>query len=172
MAGKPAGTRHCHALFLGVGLASGALMGSVGRVVPVERPRAHLQTHDLETHSRVEFKDVTGLVRKCIAESGVHSGTCLVFTPHTSAAVMVQENDDPALQRDFDDFLKQLAPRDKPYNHNDGNCDAHLKASIIGCSKTLLVEDGQLVLGRWQGVFFCEFDGPRRRELRIKVVAD
>ena len=91
---------------------------------------------------------------------------------HTSAAVLVQENDDPALQTDLDQFLKQLAPRDKEYRHNDGNCDAHLKASLLGCSKTLLIEKGRLVLGRWQGVFFCEFDGPRRRELRVKIIPD
>lgn len=147
-------------------------MGQEARKAVVEKPRAHSQALQIETQTRVEFRDITGLVRKCIAESGVHGGICHVFTPHTSAAVMVQENDDPALQRDFDNFLKQLAPRDKDYNHNDGNCDSHLKASIIGCSKTLLIEDGSLVLGRWQGVFFCEFDGPRRRELRIKVVPD
>ncbi|HEV2176416.1 MAG TPA: secondary thiamine-phosphate synthase enzyme YjbQ [Terriglobia bacterium] len=144
----------------------------VGKAVAIQKPRAHSEAIQIETQARVEFKDITGLVRKCIADSGVHAGVCHVFTPHTSAAVMVQENDDPALQRDFDNFLKQLAPRDKDYNHNDGNCDSHLKASIIGCSKTLLVEDGRLVLGRWQGVFFCEFDGPRRRELRVKVVPD
>jgi secondary thiamine-phosphate synthase enzyme len=91
-----------------------------------------------------------------------------VFVPHTTAAILINENDDPALQKDLDNFLKQLAPRDKDYHHNDGNCDAHLKASVIGCSKSLLIENGRLVLGRWQGVFFCEFDGPRRRDLRIK----
>ncbi|HLW79088.1 MAG TPA: secondary thiamine-phosphate synthase enzyme YjbQ, partial [Terriglobia bacterium] len=86
--------------------------------------------------------------------------------------VLIQENADPALAKDLDRFLTRLAPSDQDYHHDDGNCDSHLKASIIGCSKTLLIEGGRLVLGRWQGVFFCEFDGPRRRELRIKVVAD
>jgi len=126
----------------------------------------------VETHARVEFKDITGLLQKLISDSGVESGVCHVFVPHTSAAVLIQENDDPALQKDFDTFLKQLAPRDQGYHHNDGNCDSHLKAALIGCSKALLVENHRLVLGQWQGVFLCEFDGPRRREVRVKMVAD
>jgi secondary thiamine-phosphate synthase enzyme len=144
----------------------------VGRVTPAERPRAHSRSVEIETQSRVQFKDITGLVQQFIAESGIKGGVCHLFVPHTTAAVLIQENDDPALEEDIDRLLKQLAPQDREYHHNDGNCDAHLKAALIGCSKTLLVDGGRLVLGRWQGVFFCEFDGPRRRELRIKVVAD
>lgn len=142
------------------------------RMVPAERPRAYAQAVEVETRSRVEFKDITSLVQKFVDESGVRSGVCHVFVPHTTAAILINENDDPALQKDLDNFLKQLAPRDKDYHHNDGNCDAHLKASVIGCSKALWIENGRLVLGRWQGVFFCEFDGPRRRDLRLKVVSD
>jgi len=144
----------------------------VGRVVPAQKPQPRLHALQVETHSRVEFQDITGLIQKCITESGVHSGTCYVFVPHTTAAILINENDDTALQKDLDGFLKQLAPREKDYHHNDGNCDAHLKAAVIGCSKALLIENGRLVLGRWQGVFFCEFDGPRRRDLRVKIVAD
>ncbi len=136
------------------------------------RTESRLHALQIETQARVEFKDITGLVQKVVQESGVQSGTCHVFVPHTTAAILINENDDPALATDFDDFLKQLAPRDKAYHHNDGNCDAHLKASVIGCSKALIFESGRLVLGRWQGVFFCEFDGPRRRDLRIKIVPD
>ncbi len=144
----------------------------VGRVLPVGRPQARSYSVELETAARVQFKDITGLVQKHISESGVKSGVCHLFVPHTTAAVLIQENDDPALQKDLEHFLRQLAPHDREYHHNDGNCDAHLKASVIGCSKALLIEDGRIVLGRWQGVFFCEFDGPRRRDLRIKVVPD
>jgi len=125
----------------------------------------------IETHSRVEFRDITEIIQKVVAECDVPTGVCHVFAPHTTAAILVQENDDPALQKDLANFLEQLAPRGKEYHHNDGNCDAHLKAAVIGCSKTLLIENGRLVLGRWQGVFYCEFDGPRRRELHIKVVS-
>jgi len=120
----------------------------------------------------VEFKDITELLQKLVTDSGVQSGTCFLFAPHTTVGILINENDDPALQRDLDKFLSQLAPRDRDYHHNDGNCDAHLKAAVIGNSKLLLLENGRLILGRWQGVFLCEFDGPRRRELRIKIVAD
>ncbi len=145
---------------------------NTGKQVATERSTARAHAVQVETHTRVEFKDITGLIQKFIEESAVQSGLCHVFVPHTTAAILINENDDPALQKDFDNFLKQLAPRDKDYHHNDGNCDAHLKASVIGCSKSLLIENGRLVLGRWQGVFFCEFDGPRRRDLRIRIIPD
>lgn len=131
------------------------------------------RSHDLrvETRSRVEFKDLTGAVQGLVEGSHVENGVCHLFTPHTSAAILINENDDPALQNDLDEFLKRLAPADGGYHHNDGNCDAHLKAALIGCSKTLLIEDGHLLLGRWQGVFLCEFDGPRQRNIRVKIVS-
>ncbi len=141
-----------------------------GKAVPTQK--AQSQALHIETRSRVEFKDITAELEKVIGQSGVQSGTCFVFVPHTTAAILINENDDPSLQKDFDEFLKGLAPRDREYHHNDGNCDAHLKAALIGNSKMLLVEQGRLVLGRWQGVFLCEFDGPRRRELRVKILAD
>jgi secondary thiamine-phosphate synthase enzyme len=132
------------------------------------------RTHAIhvETRARVEFKDITSVIQKLVAESGVQNGTCFVFVPHTTAAVLINENADPGLRTDLDNFLRQLAPRDKNYYHDDGNCDAHLKAAVIGCSKSLLVENGRLVLGTWQGVYVCEFDGPRRREVRVKIVPD
>lgn len=139
---------------------------------PPQRVLSRLYTEHVETRARVDFKDITDLVQRIVSESGAQSGICFLFVPHTTAAILINENDDPALQKDFDSFLKSLAPRDGSYHHNDGNCDAHLKAAIIGNSKAVLFEGGRLVLGRWQGVFFCEFDGPRRRELRIKVLPD
>ena len=142
-----------------------------GRGVSVERSSG-LNSIQLETRSRVEFQDITSLVQKVIEESSVRSGICHLFVPHTTAAVLINENADPSLEIDFAQFLKKLAPRDFAYNHDDGNCDAHLKASLIGNSKTLMIDDGRLVLGRWQGVYFCEFDGPRRRGLNIKIVSD
>jgi len=132
--------------------------------------RSHLL--QVETKSRVDFKEITETLQKLISESGVIQGTCLVFVPHTTAAVLINENYDPGLQKDWDDFLNRLAPRDRDYHHDDGNCDSHLKAALIGNSKSLLIEQGRLVLGRWQGVFLCEFDGPRRREVRVKIVPD
>lgn len=142
------------------------------RVITPPRTTSRLSTTSIETDARVEFKDITDLIQKLVAGSGVQSGTCLLFAPHTTVGILINENDDPALQRDLESFLNVLAPRDREYQHNDGNCDAHLKAAVIGNSKSLLIENGRLILGRWQGVFLCEFDGPRRRELRIKMVAD
>ncbi len=148
------------------------MAAEAGKALSNARPPARVHSLQVETRERVEFQDITGLLQKLVAESGVQDGTCFVFVPHTTAAILINENDDPALQKDLDAFLKQLAPSDKSYQHNDGNCDAHLKAALIGNSKALLVENGRLLLGRWQGVFLCEFDGPRRRGLRVKVVAD
>jgi secondary thiamine-phosphate synthase enzyme len=147
-------------------------MAEAGKAVTPQKPQTLIHRLRIETHSRVEFRDVTELIRKTIRQSQVGDGVCHIFVPHTSAAVLIQENDDPALRKDLNAFLEKLAPRDINYHHNDGNCDAHLKASLIGCSKTLLVEGGDLVLGQWQGVFLCEFDGPRHREVRVKVVPD
>lgn len=131
------------------------------------------RTHEfsLETHSRIEFCDLTGSVQKLVAESRVESGLCCLFVPHTSAALLINENDDPGLRSDLDEFLKRLAPAGQDYRHNDGNCDAHLKAALLGGSKTLLVEDRRLLLGQWQGIYFCEFDGPRQRKILVKIVA-
>ena len=149
-------------------------MGSTEPVKDIRSPRPPSRLHQVhvESRTRVEFKDITSLVQRIVSESGVQSGTCFIFIPHTTAAILINENDDPALQKDLDNFLKTLVPRDNSYLHNDGNCDAHLKAALIGGSKSLLVAGGRLILGRWQGVFLCDFDGPRRRELMIKVVPD
>ena len=143
-----------------------------GKTGTGETTKSRSQVVQVETLLRVEFKDITSLLQGLIAESGVRSGVCHLFVPHTTAAILINENDDPALQRDLANFLKQLAPQDHIYHHSDGNCDAHLKAAFIGGTKTLLIENTRLLLGRWQGVLFCEFDGPRRRDLRVKIVSD
>lgn len=137
-----------------------------------ERPAARLHSLEVQTRGRVEFRDLTSQIEKFIAESQIRNGVCVVFTPHTTAAILINENADPALHRDFDDFLKRLAPARGDYAHNDGNCDSHLKSAVIGPSKTLLIENGRLVLGTWQGIFLCEFDGPRRRAVKVKIVSD
>ncbi len=127
---------------------------------------------EVETLARIAFKDITAEIEKWVGSSGVQNGVCHIFVMHTTAAILINENDDPAFAKDLNNFLTRLAPRDQEYHHSDGNCDAHLKASLIGCAKSMLVENGRLVLGRWQGIYLCEFDGPRRRDLRIKIVAD
>ena len=144
----------------------------LGKIVPVERPQARTHKLEFETHTRVEFKDITAEIQKLVGASGVSHGLCHIFVTHTTAAVLINENDDPAFTKDLGDFLAHVVPRDKAYHHNDGNCDSHLKASLIGCEKSLMVEEGRLVLGTWQGIYLCEFDGPRRREMRVKIVSD
>lgn len=142
------------------------------KISPAERPPSRAHKIEVETLARETFKDITHDIEKLVGYSGVKEGVCHIFVMHTTAAILINENDDPAFTKDVTEFLARLAPRDQRYHHNDGNCDAHLKASLIGSSKTLLVERGRLVLGRWQGIYLAEFDGPRRRELRVKIVAD
>ena len=137
-----------------------------------ERPGSKLKRFEISTRSRVEFVDITDRIERFLSESGVRDGICLVYTPHTTSAILINENADPSLHKDFDKFLKGLAPHRDDYSHNDGNCDSHLKSALIGPSKTLPVENGRLVLGTWQGVFLCEFDGPRRRQVTVKIVSD
>jgi secondary thiamine-phosphate synthase enzyme len=148
------------------------MVEQTGRAVVPEKSRNQQHTLQVETVSRVELKDITSQIARLVERSGIASGQCHIFVPHTTAAILINENDDPGLRTDIGNFLKRLAPTSPDYQHNDGNCDAHLKAALIGVSKTLLIEHGRLILGRWQGIYFCEFDGPRRRDLRVKLVAD
>lgn len=143
-----------------------------GKVPTPERPQNQRHTLPVETHARVEFKDVTRQIEQLIEKSGIENGQCHVFVPHTSAAILINENYDPGLRQDIAEFLKRLAPPDADYHHNDGNCDSHLKATLLGATRTLLIENRRLLLGRWQGIYFCEFDGPRRRDLYVKLVSD
>jgi secondary thiamine-phosphate synthase enzyme len=143
-----------------------------GSSVPAERPQSRLHTLEVETRARETCTDITREIENFISSSGIRDGVCHIFAMHTTAAILINENDDPAFTQDLIDFLGRIAPRNQHYRHNDGNCDAHLKASLIGSSKTLLVDGGHLVLGRWQGVYLAEFDGPRRRTLKVKIAAD
>ena len=124
---------------------------------------------ELKTKSRVEFQDITRKVRDIIRSGGVQSGTCDIFVPHTTAGVTVNEHADPAVVEDIIAQLEAMVPQQKPYHHTEGNAPAHIKASLMGSSLTLFVDKGDLVLGTWQGIFFCEFDGPRNRTLLIKI---
>jgi secondary thiamine-phosphate synthase enzyme len=127
---------------------------------------------NIKTSSRVEFRDITGEVRDVVGRSGVKSGVCYIFVPHTTAGVLINEHADPAVAEDIAAQLESLVPREKHYRHLEGNAPAHIKASLIGDSRTLFIEDGKLLLGTWQGIFFGELDGPRNRNVMVKVVAD
>jgi secondary thiamine-phosphate synthase enzyme len=125
------------------------------------------KTITLRTPSRTAFVDITREVAKAVAEFGLEDGAVIVYVPHTTAAVTVNESADPDVAQDIEAALSKLVPPSQSYSHTEGNADAHIKASLIGCSQTLLVRRGELVLGTWQGVFFCEFDGPRSRTVLV-----
>jgi secondary thiamine-phosphate synthase enzyme len=122
----------------------------------------------LETSDRVTLIDVTSLVEQALAASGLREGAALVFCPHTTAGLTINENADPTVRRDIAMALDRLVPVDLPFAHLEGNSDAHVKALLVGSSVTVPVEDGRLALGTWQGIYFAEFDGPRRRRLLVQ----
>ncbi|BBO78671.1 hypothetical protein DSCW_60880 [Desulfosarcina widdelii] len=124
----------------------------------------------IKTNSQTEMIDITALVQKQVTESGITDGLCVVFVPHTTAAVTINESADPAVKHDILMVLNKIVPWKEAYRHMEGNSPAHLKTSIIGSSETIVVEKGRLVLGTWQGIFFCEFDGPRTRKIDIRLI--
>ena len=124
----------------------------------------------VKTSARNQFVEITDQVQKAIGSSGVRSGLCVVYCPHTTAAITVNENADPDVVHDMLLHLNRTVPKDHMgFRHGEGNSDSHIKASLVGPSVTLIVDEGDLVLGRWQGVYFCEFDGPRTREVMVQV---
>ena len=125
----------------------------------------------VKTSSRTELVDITAGVQRLVAESGVRSGVCYVYVPHTTSAVTINENSDPNVGRDILKELNKVIPFDDQYGHSEGNSAAHIKASLVGVSETVMVEEGRLALGTWQAIFFCEFDGPRDRRVQVKVMA-
>jgi secondary thiamine-phosphate synthase enzyme len=127
------------------------------------------QEIQIKTKTRNDLVDITPQVEKVVEKSGVAEGICVLAVPHTTAAVTVNENADPSVKADITAKLSELAPAGDHYSHMEGNADAHIKAVIVGPSETLLVQGGRLSLGTWQGVFFCEFDGPRTRRVIVSV---
>lgn len=124
----------------------------------------------IRTHSRSELVDITPLVRDVVHKSKIENGVCYVFVPHTTAGITINENADPSVRQDILAELNKLIPWQGDYSHLEGNAAAHIKASLVGSSETVPVEKGDLVLGTWQGVFFAEFDGPRRREVWVMII--
>jgi secondary thiamine-phosphate synthase enzyme len=126
----------------------------------------------LKTGARFEMIDITGRIAALVRESGIKQGVCHAFVPHTTAAVTINENADPDVPRDILAALDRIVPLTENYRHAEGNSAAHVKASLFGSSQTVLIEDGSLILGTWQSLFFCEFDGPRTRKVLVKLIAD
>jgi len=129
-----------------------------------------MPTLSLKTDRRTQLVEVTAQVQKVVASSGVATGICYLYVPHTTAAITINECADPDVAEDIEGALDRLIPATGPYRHSEGNSDSHVKSVLVGASQIIHVEGGKLVLGRWQGVFFCEFDGPRERKLQVKVV--
>jgi secondary thiamine-phosphate synthase enzyme len=130
------------------------------------------QTLRVKTSGRTELKDVTAEVEAAVHNSGCSEGVCHLYVRHTTAGILVNEGDDPAVARDIESTLDRLIPHSANYAHAEGNSDSHIKTALVGSSQTIFIENGRLTLGRWQSVFFAEFDGPRTRDLRIKIVPD
>lgn len=131
-----------------------------------------LHTFELSTSHRDEIVDITPRVKEWIRQSGLKNGIAMVYCPHTTAGIAINENADPDVKRDILMILGEVYPWEHPkYRHAEGNTAAHLKAITCGSSQTIIVENGSLVLGRWQGIYFCEFDGPRSRTFKVKIIA-
>ena len=129
-----------------------------------------LEQISVRTSKRTEFVDITSEVSSAVRKSGVKNGVCHIYVPHTTAAVTINENADPSVQADILMELNKRIPFEDGYSHMEGNAAAHIKSSLVGCSELVLIEGGSLALGTWQGIFFCEFDGPRSRRVFCKIV--
>ena len=131
-----------------------------------------IHTEAIRTQAEMKMIDVTRLVEKFVQSNRVTDGMAIVYVPHTTAAVTINENADPDVTHDMLLKLSRMIPKDEPgFKHGEGNSDSHVKTALVGNSVTVLIERSSLVLGRWQGIYFCEFDGPREREMHIKVVS-
>jgi secondary thiamine-phosphate synthase enzyme len=124
---------------------------------------------ELRTETRTQMLDITARIEERLQQEGLEEGFCFLYVPHTTAAITINESADPAVRTDILMVLDQMVPREADYRHREGNSPAHVKASLMGASELIAVEKGRLVLGTWQGVFFCEFDGPRKRRLTLRL---
>lgn len=130
-----------------------------------------MDTLEVETDRREQLVDITARVEEAVAASGVEEGACVLWSLHTTAGLTVNESADPDVARDIEDWMAEAAPRGADYRHREGNADSHVKTTLAGPGVTLVVSGGRPVLGRWQGVFLCEFDGPRTRRVGVQVLA-
>ncbi len=124
----------------------------------------------VKTRERTELIDVTGEIARLVEKAGIDQGLCMVFVPHTTAAVTINESADPSVKSDMLKVLNQIIPWEANYRHLEGNSAAHIKTTLVGSSELIAIENGRLVLGTWQGIFFCEFDGPRSRKLHVRIM--
>jgi secondary thiamine-phosphate synthase enzyme len=125
---------------------------------------------DVKSHAKDELIDITSSVQNIVTHSRVKSGVCLIYIPHTTAGVTINENADPSVKSDILMTLRHIVPDSMPYTHMEGNSPGHVKSTLVGCSASLVIDNGSLSLGTWQGIFFCEFDGPRNRKVYVKII--
>ncbi|MCD6220787.1 YjbQ family protein [bacterium] len=125
---------------------------------------------NVSTGKRTEFVEITSKVEEVVRKSGIENGICFIYVPHTTCGLTINENADPSVKKDIINKLEELVPENDRYSHLEGNADAHIKSSIVGHSLTVFIENGNLQLGTWQGIFLCEFDGPRRRQVWLKII--
>ncbi len=123
----------------------------------------------IRTAKRIDLIDITGQIQNIVAKSKVKDGICFLFCPHTTAGLTINENADPEVKKDIINTLNKLVPENAGYAHSEGNADSHIKSSLFGSTLTIFIEDGQLAFGTWQGIYFCEGDGPRSREIWVKI---
>lgn len=123
---------------------------------------------NVKSKTRTEFVDITEKIQEAAREAGVSNGICYLFVPHTTAGITINEGADPTVQRDIQTYLNKVIPFEGDYHHREGNSSAHIKAAVVGVSSHVFVDEGKLVLGTWQSIFFCEFDGPRHRRVALK----
>ncbi len=130
------------------------------------------KTLSVRTTSEMELVDITGEITAFVEQSGVRDGSMLVYTPHTTAGITINENADPSVPQDIVNFLNELAPHKNYFRHMEGNSPSHILSSLFSPSQMIIINDGKLLLGTWQGIFFCEFDGPRSRKVYLKIISD
>ena len=124
----------------------------------------------VKTRSKTEFIDITSDIKSVVKQAGIDQGICMLYVPHTTAGITINESADPSVQSDVLMVLNQMVPWDADYRHLEGNSPAHVKSSLVGPSELIAIEDGALIFGTWQGIFFCEFDGPRNRKVHVRIM--
>ncbi len=127
---------------------------------------------EISTVASMELKDISGLVKKYVGESDIGNGIVLVYTPHTTAGITINENADPSVKSDMIKFLSEMVPDKSYFRHMEGNSSSHILSSLISPSQSFILDNGRLILGTWQGIFFCEFDGPRSRKVYVKILSE
>lgn len=134
--------------------------------------RSYLKSLEISTGASMELKDISGLVNDCVREAGIQNGIVLIYTTHTTAGITINENADPSVKSDMIKFFSEMVPDKSYFRHMEGNSSSHIMSSLISPSQSFILDNGRLILGTWQGIYFCEFDGPRSRKVYVKILSE